>query len=86
MNKMVQRNQGLIKTLAFLLCSAALFPLFSLIIKGWVSGILFFSTLIAILLFILYLNQNIIRVGILLTVPLSSTRAAFARNVEYIAL
>jgi O-antigen ligase len=58
MNKMVQRNQGLIKTLAFLLCSAALFPLFSLIIKGWVSGILFFSTLIAILLFILYLNQK----------------------------
>jgi O-antigen ligase len=48
-----QFKQGNYAVLIFLLCSAACFPLFSLIVKGWVSGVLFFSTLIAVILLLL---------------------------------
>lgn len=44
------KNKFLCSTLTLLLCSAAYFPLFSLIVKGWVSGILYFSALIATVL------------------------------------
>ena len=46
-------KQGNYATLTFLLCSAACFPLLSLIVKGWVSGTLFFATLIAVILLFL---------------------------------
>lgn len=49
-NQVKQPNQGLYRALTLLLCSSACFPLFSLIVKGWVSGILFFSALIAAVL------------------------------------
>jgi O-antigen ligase len=44
---------GLYKALTFLLCSAACFPFLALIVKGWVSGVLFFATLIASILLLL---------------------------------
>lgn len=45
-----QSKQGLYGVLTFLLCGAACFPLLALIVKGWVSGVLFFATLIAAIL------------------------------------
>jgi O-antigen ligase len=47
-----QSKQGIYGLLNLLLCSAACFPLLSLIVKGWVSGILFFATLCAAVLLI----------------------------------
>lgn len=52
-NQAKQPNQSLYSALTLLLCSAACFPLFSLFVKGWVSGILFFSALIAAILLLL---------------------------------
>ena len=52
-------KSGLHKALILLLCSAACFPLFSLIIKGWVSGVLFFASLIAIVLLSLFAAKKI---------------------------
>ncbi len=43
---------GFYTVLTFLLCSAACFPLLALIVKGWVSGVLFFATLIAAILWV----------------------------------
>ena len=57
-NQVQQPNQGLCSALTLLLCSAACFPLFSLIVKGWVSGTLFFSALIAAVLLILPLFKH----------------------------
>lgn len=48
-----QFKQGFYSVLALLLCGAACFPLLSLIVKGWVSGTLFFATLIAAILLLL---------------------------------
>ena len=45
-----QSKQGLYGVLTLLLCGAACFPLLSLIVKGWVSGVLFFATLIALVI------------------------------------
>jgi O-antigen ligase len=49
----MKTKYNLYKILTLLLCSSACFPLFSLIIKGWVSGTLFFATFIAVILLIL---------------------------------
>ena len=49
----MQTRSSFYKILTLLLCSSACFPLFCLIVKGWVSGVLFFATLIAIILLIL---------------------------------
>lgn len=54
-----QSKPGLQKMLTLLLCSAACFPLFSLIVKGWVSGVLFFASLIAIVLLSLFAAKKI---------------------------
>jgi O-antigen ligase len=48
-----QSRQALYTVLTLLLCSAACFPLLSLIVKGWVSAVLFFATLIAAVLLLL---------------------------------
>jgi O-antigen ligase len=48
-----QSKLGLYGALTLLLCSAACFPLLSLIVKGWVSSVLFFATLMAAVLLIL---------------------------------
>jgi O-antigen ligase len=48
-----QSKQGIYSLLNLLLCSAACFPLLSLIVKGWVSGILFFATLCSAVLLLL---------------------------------
>ncbi len=48
-----QSKLGIYAVLTMLLCSAACFPLLSLIVKGWVSGTLFFATLIAVVLLLL---------------------------------
>ncbi len=49
----MQTKYNIYKILTLLLCSSACFPLFSLIVKGWVSGTLFFATFIAVILLIL---------------------------------
>lgn len=49
----MQVKYSLNKIITLLLCSSACFPLFSLIVKGWVSGILFFATFIAVIFLIL---------------------------------
>jgi O-antigen ligase len=49
----MQTRSSFYKILTLLLCSSACFPLFCLIVKGWVSGVLFFATLIAVILLIL---------------------------------
>jgi len=46
-------KQSIYDPLILLLCGAACFPLLSLIVKGWVSGVLFFATLIAAILLLL---------------------------------
>jgi len=48
-----QSKQGIYGLLILLLCGAGCFPLLSLIVKGWVSGALFFATLIAAILLLL---------------------------------
>ena len=48
-----QSKQNLYAVMVLLLCGAACFPLLSLIVKGWVSGVLFFATLIAAILLLL---------------------------------
>jgi O-antigen ligase len=53
MTQINQSKQNLYAVMNLLLCGAACFPLFSLIIKGWVSAVLFFATLIAAILLLL---------------------------------
>jgi O-antigen ligase len=53
MKSINQFKQGLYALLTLLLCSAAFFPLLALIVKGWVSGVLFFATLISAVLLLL---------------------------------
>jgi O-antigen ligase len=53
MTQMNESKQGLYALLILLLGSAACFPLLSLIVKGWVSGVLFFATLISGVLLLL---------------------------------
>ena len=53
-----QSKQGIYGLLILLLCGAACFPLLSLIVKGWVSGALFFATLIAAILLLLPLLKH----------------------------
>ena len=50
MTQINSSKPGLYTALTLLLCSAACFPLLALIVKGWVSGALFFATLIATIL------------------------------------
>jgi O-antigen ligase len=53
MTQINESKQGLYALLILLLGSAACFPLLSLIVKGWVSGVLFFATLISGVLLLL---------------------------------
>lgn len=49
----MEKRLNIYKILILLVCCSSCFPLFSLIIKGWVSATLFFSTLVAVILLVI---------------------------------